>query len=441
MKLVNNLLLFWLLLVSTNLAAAEAKVAKVIILKGEVSEYSKSSSRLLKKGDWVYEGRSLKSSAKSFVKLLFLDKSQMSLGPNSELKIKEFPRNKAGIINLIKGKIRAKVTKNYMEIDQKKSKLFIKTKSAAMGVRGTDFQVLFNPDNKVTSLLTFEGAVAMTKIDERVQITQNSLEQRLNGREAVMVRQGQYSGSSPGKTRVSQPVKISPTQLESLRQVDQGPISQNKEKPKKETRSMLPPGVDAKKLAAASSNSVDSAIEASVGADKLKKVEMNTQSAIAGARQEGPPPEGFEDRKTGAFAPASGGFIDDQSGLYIPPPEGSAFDANAGVYVPNPEVGSVDGDTGAYIAPAGMKPTLQNDKVAFVSVSSGGRGPASTSEGSEYIPKDMVDRSPISEEAQDAPDKEDIMRKLNNDVNNNRQDRDAAIIQTGRARVNFRISR
>jgi hypothetical protein len=420
------------------------KVAKVIILKGEVFELGEGSSRVLKKGDWVIEGRSLKSSSRSFVKLLFIDKSQMSLGANSEMKIKEFPRNKAGIIDLIRGKVRAKVTKNYMEIGKAKSKLFIKTKTAAMGVRGTDFQVLYNPGNKVTSLLTFEGAVAMTKISERMQeaqVNQRSLERRLNAPQAVMVRQGQYSGSTPGKERVSVPVKISPTQLESLKgsSASTGIKNSRKESQGKKSRSIIPPGIDAKKLAAVSSNSIDSALESSVGSDKMKNVEVNTQAAIAESRDSGPPPEGFLNDKTGAHAPASGGFIDDKSGLYIPPPEGSAFDANAGVYVPSPEVGSVDSETGKYLPPEGLKPTMKNDQVVFTGTSSG-RGPASAGEPAGFVPKAMGSASASKPVVKDLLNTNDMLRDVQREVNETNNSRNA-VLQTGRARVKFRISR
>lgn len=89
----------------------------------------------------------------------------MNLGPNSQMVINAFPKKEAGIITLVKGQIRSQVTKDYMEMEDKsKSKLYIKTKTAAMGIRGTDFQVNFNPQNQNTSLITFEGKVAMATL-------------------------------------------------------------------------------------------------------------------------------------------------------------------------------------------------------------------------------------------------------------------------------------
>ena len=150
-----------------DIHANENGVAKVIILKGTVNAFFKDGKAVQVQIDqWLPEGAKITTQDKSFVKLLFIDKSQMNLGPKSEMEIASFPKNEAGIISLVKGQLRSKVTKDYMQMDDKsKSKLYIKTKSAAMGIRGTDFQVNFNEANQNTSLITFERAVAMTGID------------------------------------------------------------------------------------------------------------------------------------------------------------------------------------------------------------------------------------------------------------------------------------
>lgn len=364
---MNKLLIALFLLSSSFMALGSDdanNVAKAIILRGKVWEVRPGQKpNQIKKGEWVKEGSILRSENASFVKLLFIDKSQMNLGPNSEMQIKEFPKNQAGIINLFKGKVRSKVTKNYMDIDKSGSKLFIKTKTAAMGVRGTDFQVIFNPRNSVTSLVTFEGAVAMTRLDNvraNANIDRRALDAQLNSREAVMVKQGQYSGALPNQRRVSIPVKISPTQLESLKTDDPSvSTTSDKRKPasvvntKKVVRSIVPKGLDAKKVAEANSGSLDKAIADGVGSQAAQVVVEKTQEKIEIARSEGPPPEGFIDTATGAFAPPAGGYVDEKTGLYVPPSEGSTFDPNAGVYIPPPEVGSVDSETGTYVPPEG----------------------------------------------------------------------------------------
>lgn len=390
-------LLFAVFFISSVYSADSPNVAKVIILKGQVEELRLGLNPIrLKKGDWVKEGSLLRAGDRSFVKLLFIDKSQMNLGANSEVNIMEFPKNKAGIINLIKGKVRSKVTKNYMDIDESGSKLFIKTKTAAMGVRGTDFQVIYNPRNSVTSLVTFEGTVAMTKIDSALkesQINQRMLEANLNRKEAVLVRQGQYSGSLPNQSRVSEPVKISPSQLESLKNLDPSVSDSGEEKRKpasvetktKIVRSIVPKGLDPKKVAEVNSGTLEKALTDGVGAKATVKVVENTQTRIETTRSAGPPPEGFIDRATGAFAPPAGGFVDEKTGLYVPPSEGSSFDPNAGVYIPAPDVGSVDSETGAYVPPEGFKLVDSGDIVPVE-----GRSLASVGDGTTLTKLDGV---------------------------------------------------
>jgi len=368
------------------MAKAPSEVAKAIILKGNVSEVftndlGKKESRTLKRGDNIHEGAQITCDKSGFVKLLFFDKSQMMISPGSSIEIKSFTKKKAGMISLLKGRIRSKVTKDRMKIEKEDtSKLFIKTKTAAMGVRGTDFQVIFNPKNDVTSLLTFEGAVAMAKIDsarDSNRLGQDALESRLNSDQAVMVRRGQYSGSMPGTNRVSLPVKISPAQLEVLRGKNE--VSSKKESLKKKgkqvVRSTVPPGLNPKKVATKKDDIIQKMAGDKLGvtskdlnSDHLKdKYFENVKSEV--------PPEGIVNSKTGEHAPPAGGYIDSKTGLYVPPGKGDAFDPDAGVYVPGPEVGSIDSQTGDYVAPEG---TQLADNGSLVKMdSSQGRGPAS----------------------------------------------------------------
>ena len=160
---------------------ANDMVAKVILMRGQIKEKLANGTIVdVKLNQDIEEGAILQSAEKSFAKLIFIDKSQMNLGPSSQVVINSFPKNEAGIITLVKGQIRSQVTKDYMQIDDKsKSKLYIKTNSAAMGIRGTDFQVNFNPENQNTSLITFEGAVAMSNLKKdpnQAIINQNFLE-------------------------------------------------------------------------------------------------------------------------------------------------------------------------------------------------------------------------------------------------------------------------
>lgn len=370
-KFVLTLFLTTVLVMPGSLVSKEAKkVAKAIILKGVVHSQNIDGSRVkLKKGDWILEGAKVKTSKGSFAKLIFIDKSQMSIGPSSEMQVESFPRKKAGVINLIRGKVRAKVTKNYLEMDKSKSKLYIKTKTAAMGVRGTDFRVLYNPVNKVTNLLTFEGNVRMAKFKNNLKnVNRNLIEKALARKSSVSVRAGQFSMTTKSG-QLNAPTKISPKQLDSLDKNEFGVKTSNtKGKKKKQYRGIVPKGTDAKAFSNGGTE-IEKQLASTVGTSAAKDIIKSTKVEIAKERGN------TSSSKSNLKAPVAGGYIDDSTALYVPPPKGSEYDKNADVYIPPASVGSVDGSSGDYVPPAGFKLVDSGD---FVAVSISTRGPAST---------------------------------------------------------------
>lgn len=304
------------------------EVAKAIIVRGKALAQAPDGSVVeVAKDMWFKEGTELRTEDKSFVKLLFVDKSQMNLGPNSQMKIDKFPQNDPGIVTLVKGQLRSKVTKNYMEMDKKdKSKLFIKTKTAAMGVRGTDFQVNYNPDSNFTSLVTFEGAVAMAKIDEiagAAQFEQNNLEKIVSSDMAVMVTRGQFSGSSPETEAASVPVKINPIQLESMEKNESG-LSEEGEgsaSAKKPARSPVPPGVSGK--AFSNKPQVEQQVAKTAGTAVVAKAEAAATKAMTS----------FASGPTKVNVAAAGAVVDVSSGKLLLPPKNAPIDPVTGMKV------------------------------------------------------------------------------------------------------------
>ncbi len=283
--------------------------------------------------DEVARGTTVKTGPKSFVKLLFSDSSQMSLGPESTMKLEITPPGSASMVSLVGGEIRARVTKDLLHEDpaKAKDKLLIKTPKAAMGIRGTDFQVIYNPINSATSLLTFEGSVAMAKL-EGATTPAVALRQA----NVVFVGPGQFSGLTPTVGIVSQPVKISPAQLESMKKNDSFQGQDDARKGKVASMgSPIPPGVDAKNFASA---------EKAFGA-------ADAAPAVA---PKGAPVEGVFNIAAGVYAPRAGGFLDMKTGLYVAPPAGSSFDANTGVFVPPKAAGGFDAASGSYVPPKGL---------------------------------------------------------------------------------------
>lgn len=369
-------------------ALAEEGVAKAILLKGSVTALEGGKSRTIAQGDWVPEGAQIKTEAKSFVKFLFVDKSTMNLGPNSEMKIDTFPKKDAGIVTLMKGQLRSKVTKNYMEMENKdKSKLFIKTKSAAMGVRGTDFQVNYNPENNATALVTFEGRVAMAQLENmeaiRQNVSQQVLEKMVSSPEAVMVTKGQFSGVSEQTSRATIPVKINPAQLETMQKQE---IPMTKEDAKdmglskeqastKSFRNVVPPGLSGKAVA----NDAKAVVNVVAKTAGITVTAGKPTTAAAS-----PPPEGMVNKATGQIAPTAGGFIDVNTAQYVPPPPGSAFDPQTETYIPPTSVGSIDPATGDFFN-NNYKLTSTGEFVP-VEQATDGRAPASTATGTLQPP-------------------------------------------------------
>ena len=124
---------------------ANEQVAKVILLKGKVTEFRPSINKtiLLANDSWVLKNSILETDKGSVVKLVFVDQSRVTLGPNSKLEIGKFVQNEAGILSVMKGQLKATVLKNALDAGDK-NKFYIKTQTAAMRVRGTEFMVMYN---------------------------------------------------------------------------------------------------------------------------------------------------------------------------------------------------------------------------------------------------------------------------------------------------------
>lgn len=303
--------------------ALAAPGGTVILLRGTAKI---DGGRSLALKDAVRPGSTIKTEAKSFVKILFADQTTMNIGPDTTLKLEETKAGDPSLVNLVGGQIRAKVTKDLLQGNKGGSpeKMLIKTKTAAMGIRGTDFSVSFNAQNQITALITFEGNVAMA----RANAGQDPAAV-LASAEVQSVGPGQFSGAQPDQAQASTPVKISPAQLESLKANESFQGVGEKSSAKADTLSSpIPPGVNAVAFSSAP-----------------------TQAPSGN----GPPPEGFYDAKSGAYAPRAGGYIDLNSGRYVPPPPGSSFDPNTGVYVPPKAAGQIDPVTGMYVPPKGVE--------------------------------------------------------------------------------------
>lgn len=345
------------LIICTHLYAESNMVAKIILLRGQVkAKLSDGSVIDVKENQDIPEGAVLQTAEKSFAKLIFIDKSQMNLGPSSQMVINAFPKKEAGIITLVKGQIRSQVTKDYMEIEDKnKSKLFIKTNTAAMGIRGTDFQVNYNPDNQNTSLITFEGKVAMSHIEKNIRddvFDQSKLEKVVSSPRAVMVISGQVSAVNLNVAeRAMVPTMLAPTQIDALKANETGikENGKNDSREEKQFRNPIPPGTDGTAFTNNSNEVEKSITKISGGDDVIKSVKENERPNTKTDSN------GFFNDKTGEYKLPAGSIIDLKTVNIIPPPVNAVFDPNTKTYVVPETLGRVDKTTGEYKAPEGLK--------------------------------------------------------------------------------------
>lgn len=262
---------------------------------------------------WLSKDTSILTTDKAFLVIKYKNGSGVTLGPNSKIVIDSGLKDNQQVVNLLVGKFKASV-KNLNHTNE--NKMIIKTTTAALGIRGTEFQTSYNPLTKITSLLTFEGSVAMVKLDQHqvnrpIQNVEN-IESMLKT-DSVLVKMGEYSGISEGQESITAPVKISPDQFTKLKLIET--LGAEEETISKE--------VFQKEL------SLNEKLYASTKTLKDDVLAKDVQ----------------------VMRP--GGFVDLKTGIYLPPTSDSTFDKKMEVFLPSEKIGKVDA-VGNYQAPFGL---------------------------------------------------------------------------------------
>ncbi|WP_408097276.1 FecR domain-containing protein [Peredibacter sp. HCB2-198] len=296
-------------------AFATSKVAVVKLMRGEASVLTLGKTTPLKVDDWVENGAVVKTAEKSFVKLIFIDKSSMNVGPNSEMKIESFSGKDSGVIDLVKGKIRSQVTKDYLQINKDKSKLFIKTQNAVMGVRGTDFMISTNGKN--TSTVLFEGEIVFNKLEQRGETNTNRLEEIVD--RGVRMYPGEFSVMEASRPMPTIPSLMNIQQRERLEKNSEFESSRTPSNTTNEvSKSVVPAG-----LSGAQVSNTSETIKTQMA--QVVPTEP-TQASPASAD-----PDGYV--KGDAFKPANGSIVNVESGEIIAPGPGSTLDKNTNTYI------------------------------------------------------------------------------------------------------------
>lgn len=330
-------------ILSTTTVFAQTKVAIVKLIRGNVDVLTIGKTTRLEVDNWVTEGSVVKTGDKSFVKLIFVDKSQMNVGPNSEMKIETLSGKDSGIIDLIKGKIRAQVTKDYLQMQNKdKSKLFIKTQNAVMGVRGTDFMISTN--GATTSTVLFEGEIVFNRLEQKGSYSTSKLEEIVD--RGVRIYPGEFSVMDANRTMPTVPSILNIQQIEKLEKnqefnSERGPS--NSSGADEKTKSIVPEGLDGN-IVSNNSKTINSEVQI---------IDSKT-STDAG---------GFV--KGNEVKPANGSFIHIESGVIIPPGDDAILDKNSNTFIPGKDSGKVSED-GNFIPPKNVE--ITNDGRVLITI-------------------------------------------------------------------------
>ena len=334
---------------------ALAKVAVVKLMRGQVTASLGGKVSEIKLGDWLSPGSIVKTADQSFVKLIFVDKSNINVGPNSQMIIEKFSGNEPSVINVVKGIIRSQVTKDYYKSKEKDaSKMFIKTPNAIMGIRGTEFTIGvahkegFEP---VTSVVMIEGQVQFNDIPKGQELPESGADMDRFLKDGVAVRGGEASAVNPNHAAqpLVEPFKIS---LEQLNKVEKSEFPGMDHKEEKKNNSQGHESEDSRKSV------LPKGLDATLVSNKPELKQVNANHSL--------PDASMNSHKSDKTLPGS--MMDLNTGIILPPKAGSQFDAVTGTFVSSPgSVAKVNGD-GTLSAPSGMEFSPKGTLIVTVQV-------------------------------------------------------------------------
>jgi hypothetical protein len=175
--------------------AVPSFIGQLKIIKGDVYKLKQGKQFDVKKGTRFFKGETLVTGPSSFAQILIVDDSILNLSAKSELNFSDFKfvdkTDRKIVYSFLQGQIRG-IIKN----KAKDGDLIIKTKLAAMSIRGTE---LYVNHEKVKQLEVSEFAL----LSGNVLITDNNnLKNELNKSESLVVVSNQQTNKSAHEKRV-----------------------------------------------------------------------------------------------------------------------------------------------------------------------------------------------------------------------------------------------
>ena len=145
------------------------------------------------------------------------DDTKLTLGPSSSIEVQAISvKGKPGLINILKGQLRSKVKPDKIK---KGNKLFIKANMAALGVRGTETVITYNPESKSFTTGGLTGEVVIIPIKDK-NITVDKLRNKLVNENKNLIKLPKQFFSSIKSTgdsfKITKPQKMNTVQYYAL---------------------------------------------------------------------------------------------------------------------------------------------------------------------------------------------------------------------------------
>lgn len=152
-----RIVFIFIFLISFKLHAV-AEHGVFMIVEGDVQIENVQGSLPAKVNSKIQSGESV-ITAEGRAKIVMTDRNVIVVMPNSRLKIESYtntPEDKNVTLNLIEGTVRTDVEQIY---DDENSKFEVRTPTATVGVRGTQFITSYSKDGDATEVTTLRGRV------------------------------------------------------------------------------------------------------------------------------------------------------------------------------------------------------------------------------------------------------------------------------------------
>ena len=127
--------------------------------------------RALEQGDRVYAGQRIRTYPSSNATLRFVDGSELSLGPMTDLTFSQLASNRSGRLQVLVSQQSGETTHQVVPFNNETSSYVVQTPSGSASVHGTRFGVVVNPIDGVSHFAVRSGTVAVSSANREVPVS------------------------------------------------------------------------------------------------------------------------------------------------------------------------------------------------------------------------------------------------------------------------------